>query len=651
MRLRRPVLLLLSLAAVCACAGESRSVDSRQVVLEAGIGQSKADISETGIFLWSKGDSFTAFLTDGSPVRFSLEGSGGRSMASFSATLGSGDVLAGLAVYPEGDHRSGEDALTFNLPARSSVTGGGNRAPMGATFEEGAAQISFRQVAGLLRFVVRDVPVEASQFCVTAPGRRIVGDFPLKLSVADSLCTEESPSGNTVTLIFPRLKAPGTLTFSVPLPCGDYPSLEFGLRDAGGRVLTSAVSGGLHLMRAEVIDVAAMSAADRVIGDYSVVFPAKASSFMKQGAENFASAIAAVTGSRPAVKDDSTPPAGPEILLGNTSREASATFLASLPASSCGLAFYGEDNDSVTLGGADEGLTCYALYQFESRVLSRLSKEGRHTLGPGDAFVSTLGHRLCIRDLVPFGPGRIRVTPVLVGRTISVSGYRGSQGGCSDGTFFYVGFTDCAANGTPNSGVNCVIVKSLLSDVSHVATSAPYVGNHVNSLTYCADDGYIYSLTNNFDDIVRLDAKTLKEVDRVQFTDETGAVKHITAISYAPLRKNFILRSGVNMYVTDVHLNPLLHGYRADSDFVRQGAGCDEQYTYFPLSPTTGTPKENRLMVYDWDCVFQGYVTIPLSAESEDMFVVGDRYYVNFAGSKASLYELVINPVYIYETD
>ena len=214
-----------------------------------------------------------------------------------------------------------------------------------------------------------------------------------------------------------------------------------------------------------------------------------------------------------------------------------------------------------------------------------------------------------------------------------------------------MGFTDSAPNGTANAGVNCVIVKSLLSDVSHVATSAPFVGNHINSLTWCAEDGYIYSLTNNFDDIVRLDAKTLKEVDRVQFTDETGAVKHITAISYAPLRKNFILRSGVNMYVTDVHLNPLLHGYRADSDFVRQGAGCDEQYTYFPLSPTTGTPKENRLMVYDWDCVFQGYVTIPLSAESEDMFVVGDRYYVNFAGSKASLYELVINPVYIYETD
>ena len=68
MRLRRPVLLLLSLAAVCACAGESRSVDSRQVVLEAGIGQSKADISETGIFLWSKGDSFTAFLGGKGPT-------------------------------------------------------------------------------------------------------------------------------------------------------------------------------------------------------------------------------------------------------------------------------------------------------------------------------------------------------------------------------------------------------------------------------------------------------------------------------------------------------------------------------------------------------------------------------------------------------
>ena len=51
-------------------------------------------------------------------------------------------------------------------------------------------------------------------------------------------------------------------------------------------------------------------------------------------------------------------------------------------------------------------------------------------------------------------------------------------------------------------------------------------------------------------------------------------------------------------------------------------------------------------MVYDWNCVFQGYVTIPLSSESEDMFVVGDRYYVNFAGSRASLYELKINPVY-----
>lgn len=644
--LRRLLSLLLSLAACCACVGESSGVDGVSVSLEAGIGQTRADISDAGVFRWSTGDTFTSFLSDGVPVTFALKGDGGRSTAEFTATIGRNDELGCLAAFPEGDHAVGDGVIEFSLPARFSVSGNEVRAPMIATFGKDASSIAFRQVAGLLRFIVYDIPVDASQFYVTAAGRRIVGNFPVSLSGADSLRTVESSSGNTVTLIFPHQKEAATMSFLVPVPCGEYPALEFGIKNSGGKLLKSAKAGPVQVRRACIVDMSGMSGIDNNICDYSIVYPQKASKYMKQGAQNLAAAIAAATGADLDVKDDSDPPAGPEILLGNTSRAASAEFLASLPDFSCGMAFYGNDNRFVTLGGADEALTCYAMYQFDSLVLSRLSNTDGLSFRKDDAFVRTLGHNLCIRDLVPFGPGRISVTPVLVGRTVSVSGFGNSQGGCSDGTYFYTGFTDSAPNGTANSGVNCVIVKSLLSDVSHVATSAPYVGNHVNSLTYCDENGYIYSLTNNFDDIVRLDAKTLKEVDRVQFTDETGAIKKITAIGYDATRRNFILRSGVNMYVTDVDLNPLLHGYRADSPFVRQGAGCDELYTYFPLSPGSGTPRENRLMVYDWNCVFQGYVTIPLSSESEDMFVVGDRYYVNFAGSRASLYELKINPVY-----
>lgn len=644
--LRRLLSLLLSLAVCCACVGESSGVDGVSVSLEAGIGQTRADISDAGVFRWSTGDTFTSFLSDGVPVTFVLKGDGGRSTAEFTATIGRNDELGCLAAFPEGDHAVGDGVIEFSLPARFSVSGNEVRAPMIATFGKDASSIAFRQVAGLLRFIVYDIPVDASQFYVTAAGRRIVGNFPVSLSGADSLRTVESPSGNTVTLIFPHRKEAATMSFLVPVPCGEYPALEFGIKNSGGKLLKSAKAGPVQVRRADIVVMPEMSGSVTDMDGYSIVYPSQASKYMKQGALNLAAAIAAATGADLDVKDDSDPPAGPEILLGNTSRAASAEFLASLPDLSCGMAFYGNDNRFVTLGGADEALTCYAMYQFDTLVLSRLSNTDGLSFRKDDAFVRTLGHNLCIRDLVPFGPGRISVTPVLVGRTVSVSGFGNSQGGCSDGTYFYTGFTDSAPNGTANSGVNCVIVKSLLSDVSHVATSAPYVGNHVNSLTYCDENGYIYSLTNNFDDIVRLDAKTLKEVDRVQFTDETGAIKKITAIGYDATRRNFILRSGVNMYVTDVDLNPLLHGYRADSQFVRQGAGCDELYTYFPLSPGSGTPRENRLMVYDWNCVFQGYVTIPLSSESEDMFVVGDRYYVNFAGSRASLYELKINPVY-----
>ena len=387
---------------------------------------------------------------------------------------------------------------------------------------------------------------------------------------------------------------------------------------------------------------------------YAVVYPADASTQVKKDAASLRAAIYKATGVKLELADDSTAPAGPEILVGATSRSASATAIAAFPdAYSFCIKKAGEN---LVIAAVDEKILSYALYDFDKNVLSQKTraKAGMLRIEAGDFKQQSLGGPLCIKHLM--GTRMYYKTAVKEFGTSGpspVTGVTSTQGAVSDGEFVYFAFRDNADNGAGDTGVYSVIVKDRITatGLERVAATEKFVGGHANSLAYCDADGLLYLVAaNNSGAVVRVDPKTMAVVDTKYFMPAP------TAITFNKEQGKFMMRSGSILTVSDATLGrTIVTSKRTDgSKYVSQGVGSDDMYCYFPVSPSSanGTANNNQLLVYDWEGNFVQTVVVDLPYESEDMFTVGSRYFINFAGSKAvghRLYELVITD-YFYRT-
>ena len=387
---------------------------------------------------------------------------------------------------------------------------------------------------------------------------------------------------------------------------------------------------------------------------YRIVYPADAGEQVKKDAASLRAAIFKATGVKLALADDASAPSGHEIIVGATTRPGTASALAGFPDdyAFC-ISKVGED---VVIAASDERILSYALYDFDKNVLSQKSraKAGMLRIEAGDFKLRSLGGPLTLKHLM--GTRMYYKTGVREFATSGPSpesGVTSTQGAVSDGEYMYFAFRDCADNGAGDTGVWSVIVKDRITanGLERVAATEKFVGGHANSMAYCDTDGLLYLVAaNNSGGVVRVDPKTMTVVDTKYYMPAP------TAITFNKAQGRFLMRSGSTLVIADASLsNTFATVKRTDgSQYVTQGVGSDDMYCYFPMSPssTNGTENNNQLLVYDWEGKFIQTLTVDLPYESEDMFTVGSRYFINFAGSKAvghRVYELVITD-YFYRT-
>lgn len=387
---------------------------------------------------------------------------------------------------------------------------------------------------------------------------------------------------------------------------------------------------------------------------YTVVYPVDASDQVKKDAASLRAAIFKATGVKLGLADDSASASGHEIVVGTTTRSATATAMAKFPDDySYAISRVGED---VVIAASDEDILSYALYDFDKNVLSQKTRarDGMLRIEAGDFKVKSLGCPLTIKHLMG-----TRMYYKLDVKEFASSGASPdavvalTQGAAADGENMYFAFRDNADNGAGGTGVWGLIVKNKITEkgLERVGATEKFVGGHANSMAYCDEDGLLYLVAaNNSGGIVRVDPKTMKVVDTKYYMPVP------TAITYNKEQKKFMMRSGSTLIVSDATLsNTLVSVKRTDgSQYVTQGVGSDDMYCYFPMSPSSanGTADNNQLLVYDWNGNFIQTIMVDLPYESEDMFTVGSRYFINFAGSKAvghRVYELVITD-YFYRT-
>jgi len=175
-------------------------------------GSSRSAVTDGGVFSWTlddaisvwDGDSYEKFTYSGTDNKFN----------------GSANQISGYAIYPYGSHPnySGSGLPQVNLS--STYNYGSTNAIMLAKVQGNSDNLSFSHLGGLMRFVIKNIPSDATSFTFKA-NSDITGNFQVVQENGANVIKAATASNNqTVTINFTGSET--ERTFYVPLPVGTY---------------------------------------------------------------------------------------------------------------------------------------------------------------------------------------------------------------------------------------------------------------------------------------------------------------------------------------------------------------------------------------------------------------------------------------------
>lgn len=214
--------------------------------------ETKSTVSDLGEFLWTNGDALRLYTTEGLwRTSYGTE-DGGSANASFTVEMSQGEEISSVAIFPssvlgdicDADSDGLLDDLTLTLPGEIAwVPGEADNIMLATGFEDGASSLAFKNIGGLIKILLIDVPAGATHVDFST-GKNISGDFTIT-----DFATTENPSitvtdgTNGLTMTFDELAVPTTMAFYVPVPVGTYPSIAFDIKNAAGTSLCQQTAG------------------------------------------------------------------------------------------------------------------------------------------------------------------------------------------------------------------------------------------------------------------------------------------------------------------------------------------------------------------------------------------------------------------------
>ena len=219
--------------------------------------------SETGQFAWQSGDVISVLATDGKFYDFTLSEGTGNWKAEFSGSIPEAAQITTVATYPSLTPNATENTLlnetTLNyvLPSEWTWVKEVSNVPMVAAFEAGAEYMSFKQVGGVMRFPVKNMPFKGT-FVLTMPETHFTGEFPIDITklgetamVAGGAPQTKADDGfkDVVIEVMPDVytetlkitydsDVDGDLVeFNVPVPTGTYTNFYLQILDDKGAVM------------------------------------------------------------------------------------------------------------------------------------------------------------------------------------------------------------------------------------------------------------------------------------------------------------------------------------------------------------------------------------------------------------------------------
>ena len=207
--------------------------------------ETKASIdSNTGAFSWQDGDIVSVLATDNRFYDFILVDGEGDRTAVFEGKIPESTDITTVAIYPNIAANGTENTilvdntLNFILPESWTYASNVSNVPMVATFAEGAHHMSFKQVGGVMRFPVNNLPKKA-EFIITMHDKSITGSFPVDITNLGESCMTAGTEASTVTIYYSSETEGGSAEFNVPVPTGIYNNFNLTINDSNGNAIFS----------------------------------------------------------------------------------------------------------------------------------------------------------------------------------------------------------------------------------------------------------------------------------------------------------------------------------------------------------------------------------------------------------------------------
>ena len=211
------------------------------VVLHATINDtdSRAALTDEGIFSWTKGDQISVYTTEHTFSIFTLKASdAGNATGTFTGGFGVGASMSTCAVYPYNkNHSLTGKQLTFHMADSYAYVEGNTNAPMIAKISDGNANLGFTHLGGVIRFILKDIPAGVDKL-VFSTSSKISGDFIVSdvTATTPSIVTSASDDQDvinaekSVAITFPTTTEKSNKTFYIPVPTGTYTSMKLELK-------------------------------------------------------------------------------------------------------------------------------------------------------------------------------------------------------------------------------------------------------------------------------------------------------------------------------------------------------------------------------------------------------------------------------------
>jgi hypothetical protein len=222
-------------------------VKMKTVTVSAGIDgtETRASLdSQTGAFTWQSGDLISVLATDGKFYDFILEGEAGKKTAEFVGSIPEESEITTVATYPRivanGTTNTVLNGNTLNyvLPATWDYAQDVSNVPMVATFGEAADVMAFKQVGGVMRFPVKNMPTKAT-FVVTMKNKAITGQFPVDITTLGKSYMTTTESASELVINYSSDVDGKNVEFNVPVPVGIYNDFQVTIKDAEGNELVT----------------------------------------------------------------------------------------------------------------------------------------------------------------------------------------------------------------------------------------------------------------------------------------------------------------------------------------------------------------------------------------------------------------------------